>query len=142
MLGTLGPIHQADPREWARVMDVNVTANFRLIRTLDPMLRMAEKACVIFVSSSADVTSGRAYWGSYGVSKIALETLARTYTAETEKTQIHIYVVDPGRVRTAMRAQAKPGEDPMTLRPPEEIAPVFVDIALGKSGTQGEIIRL
>lgn len=142
LLGTLGPIHQADPKEWTRVMDVNVNANFRLIRTVDPLLRHAPHGRAIFVSSSLDVTKGRAYWGAYGVSKAALETLAMTYAAETAKTSLRVNVVDPGRIRTQMRAAAAPGEDPMSIRAPEDIAPAFVDLCLPSDTRHGEVIRL
>ncbi len=128
-LGTLGPVTHADAKEWARVLDTNLNANFRLIRTLDPLLRAAPAGRAIFVSTGPGVVKGRAYWGAYAVSKAALETLARVYAAETEQTKVRVNVIDPGSVRTAMRANAKPGEDPMTLPAPEEITDIFVELA-------------
>jgi len=142
LLGTLTPVHQADIKEWSRVMDVNVNANFRLIRTLDPMLRAAPAGRAVFISTSSSVTEGRAYWGAYGVSKSALETLACTYAAETAKTNLRINVVDPGRVRTDMRAAVAPGEDPMTLPSPEDVAPHIVNLCFPSCVRQGDIIRL
>lgn len=142
LLGTLTPVHQADIKEWTRVMDVNVHANFRLIRTLDPMLRAAPAGRTVFISTSASVTDGRAYWGAYAASKAALETLARTYAAETVKTNLRINILDPGRVRTDMRAAAAPGEDPMTLPAPDDIAPRIVDLCLPSCTRHGEVIRL
>lgn len=128
LLGTLGPLSHANPNEWTRVMDTNVNANFRLIRTLDPILRASDAGRAMFVTSG--VTQGpRAYWGSYTVSKVALEALALTYAAETENTAMRVNIVDPGRVRTSMRAAAYPGEDPLMRPAPEEIVETFLDLA-------------
>lgn len=142
LLGTLGPVHQTDPKEWTRVMEVNVNANFRLIRTLDPLLRAAPAGRAVFVSTGPGVIAGRAYWGAYGVSKAALETLARTYAAETAKTNMRVNIADPGRVRTDMRAAAAPGEDPMTLPAPEDIAPRIVDLCRTSCAKHGEVVHL
>lgn len=140
MLSTLGPLAHADPKEWQRVMDVNVTANARLIRTLDPLLQKAKAGRVVFVTSG--VTKDRkAYWGAYTVSKHALEGLARTYAAETANTNIRVNIVDPLRVRTAMRAQAYPGEDPMTRPAPEEITQVFLQLADESCTRHGEVVE-
>lgn len=141
LLGTLCPLPHADPKEWHRVIDTNLHANFRLIRTLDPLLRASDAGRAIFVSTSAGVTAGRAYWGAYAVSKAALETLVATYAAETEKTNLRVNIVDPGQVRTAMRAQAKPGEDPMALPAPEEITDVFVELASPACTLHGQRIN-
>ncbi|USO03891.1 MAG: SDR family NAD(P)-dependent oxidoreductase [Rhodospirillales bacterium] len=137
MLGTLGPLADADPKEFQKVMDTNVTANFRLIRTLDPLLRASEAGRAIFVSSGA-AHGMRAYWGAYGISKAALEMLAKTYAAETVKTKIRVNFVDPGAVRTAMRASAYPGEDPLSLPAPEEVTDVFLELAAPDCTRHGE----
>jgi NAD(P)-dependent dehydrogenase (short-subunit alcohol dehydrogenase family) len=125
MLGPITPLAHVEPAAWDRVMAINVTANWRLLRTLDPCLRAAPNGRVVFVSSGA-ATSCRAYWGPYSVSKAALEALARTYAAETATTNVSVMLVNPGPLRTAMRAEAMPGEDPLSLKTPEDLAPCFV----------------
>lgn len=137
VLGTLTPLAQLDPKLWASLMDINVTANFRLIRALDPLLRQAENARAMFVTS-AIARIPVAYWGAYAVSKAALEMMVLTYAAECARTNTRVVLVEPGAVRTRMRAQAFPGEDPMTLPTPEEVAKLFTAIATSsavKTGT-------
>jgi NAD(P)-dependent dehydrogenase (short-subunit alcohol dehydrogenase family) len=130
VLGLLTPLHQLDPRMWDDVMAVNVTANLRLIRSLDPLLRSSAAGRVVFTTSSAASRAElRAYWGPYATSKAALNALARTYAAETANTSnIRVMLIDPGPLRTRMRATAMPGEDPLTLRAPEDLAPKIVEI--------------
>ncbi len=130
ILGPLSPLHHVDPKRWDDALAVNVTANWRLIRALDPLLRASAAGRVVFVTSGvAHRAELRAYWGCYAASKAALDALARTYAAETASTSnVRVMLVDPGRLRTAMRAEAMPGEDPATLRVPEEIAPKIVAI--------------
>lgn len=140
MLGTLGPLPHGDAKEWDNVMALNVTANFRLIRTLDPLLRASDAGRVILVTSAA-AEGDRAYWGAYAASKAALESLARSYGAETEKTNLRVNLVDPGRTRTKMRAAAYPGEDVLTLKTPDDIVSVFVDLAAPDCVAHGERIR-
>jgi NAD(P)-dependent dehydrogenase (short-subunit alcohol dehydrogenase family) len=101
---------------------VNVTANWRLIRAMDPLLRASDAGRALFVSSGA-ATKCTAYWGPYSVSKAALEALVRTYAAETRTSALKVNLVNPGPLRTRMRAQAMPGEDPMSLPTPEDLAP-------------------
>lgn len=137
MLGTLGPVAHADAREWDRVIALNLTANFRLVRTLDPLLRASDAGRAIFVTSGA-AEGHRAYWGAYAASKAGLESLARSYAAETDKTSLRVNIVDPGRVRTKMRADAYPGEDPMILPPPEDIVDLFVELAHPDCRRHGE----
>src|SRR5271168_1301987 len=129
-LGPLSPLHHVDPRQWEDVMSVNVTANWRLIRALDPLLRQSPAGRVVFVTSGAASRAElRAYWGPYAASKAALDALARTYAAETVNTsQIRVILVNPGPLRTRMRATAMPGEDPLYLRTPEVLAPKIVEI--------------
>ena len=128
MLGTLGPLPHADAKEWDRVVGLNLTANFRLVRTLDPLLRASDAGRAIFVTSGA-AEGPRAYWGAYAVSKAGLEAMARSYAAENEKTSLRVNILDPGRVRTKMRADAYPGEDPKTVTAPEDVADAFLQLA-------------
>ncbi|MGO9741234.1 MAG: SDR family NAD(P)-dependent oxidoreductase [Roseiarcus sp.] len=131
VLGRLTPLHHLEPKIWDAVMAVNVTANWRLVRSLDPLLRASSAGRVVFLTSGAAHRADmKAYWGPYAVSKAALEALARTYAAETINTSnIKVMLVNPGPLRTRMRAAAMPGEDPMTLRTPEELAPKLVELA-------------
>ncbi len=140
VLGVLGPTGHITPEVWREVMDVNVTANWRLIRSFDPLLRESEAGRAIFVTSG--ITGGVfPYWGAYAASKAALEALVRTYAGEVEKTNIKANLLDPGIVATAMRAAAFPGEDPATLAQPDDVALAFLKLALSSCGTHGEVIR-
>ncbi len=139
-LGVLSPLGHIDPPVWEEVMAVNVTANWRLIRSMDPLLRAADAGRAIFVTSG--VANGVfPYWGAYAASKAALEMMVRTYAGETAKTRVRVNLVDPGTVRTAMRAQAFPGEDPMSLPHPDEIARHFVALASPDCTEHGKIVR-
>ncbi len=124
ILGPLTPLAHVDPKDWNKVIAINVTANWRLIRSLDPLLRASNAGRALFITSAAAHRAQmKPYWGPYAVSKAALEAIARTYAAETEKTSsIKIMLANPGPLRTHMRALAMPGEDPSTLRTPEEFA--------------------
>ncbi|SFG53124.1 SDR family NAD(P)-dependent oxidoreductase [Methylobacterium gossipiicola] len=128
ILGNLTPLGHVTPKTWAQVMDINVTANWRLIRSFDPLLRASDAGRAIFVTSGA-AQKCKAYWGPYSVSKAALDALVRTYAAETERTPIRAMLVNPGPLRTDMRRAAMPGEDPETLRTPEDLAPHIVRLA-------------
>ncbi len=130
VLGVLSPLHHLDPKTWDDVIAVNVTANWRLIRSLDPLLRRSAAGRVAFMTSGAASRAElRAYWGPYATSKAALDALARTYAAETVNTSnIRVMLINPGPLRTVMRAKAMPGEDPSTLRAPQELAPKIVEI--------------
>lgn len=128
LLGPIAPLGHVDPKSFADVMAVNVTANWRLVRSLDPLLRASESGRAIFVTSGA-AHAAKAYWGAYGASKAALDILARTYAAETETTAIRVMLVNPGPLRTRMRAMAMPGEDPETLRTPDDLAPHILRLA-------------
>ncbi len=140
MLGPLSPLPHVTADAWQHVIDVNLTANWRLIRTLDPLLKLSDAGRVVLVSSGA--AEGRyAYWGPYAVSKAGVECLGKMYAAECENTPIRVAIVNPGATRTAMRAKAFPGEDPMTLPAPEDIAPLFVELASPQSTIHGEIVR-
>lgn len=128
ILGELAPLTHLDQGVWDAVMAVNVTANWRLLRALDPLLRASDAGRAVFVSSAA-AHHCRAYWGPYSVSKAALEALVRTYAAETATTPVRAMLVNPGPLRTAMRRTAMPGEDPLTLRTPEDLAPHLLRLA-------------
>ena len=129
ILGTLRPLAQTPMKEWHEVMTVNVSANVQMIRSLDPLLRASDAGRVIFLSSGV-VPNPRSYWGAYSASKAAIESVAPTYACECEPTNVRVNIVDPGRVRTDMRAQAYPGEDGSKLPHPDDITDVFVDLAL------------
>jgi NAD(P)-dependent dehydrogenase (short-subunit alcohol dehydrogenase family) len=128
ILGEIAPLPHVDVKTWDAVMAVNVTANWRLIRSLDPLLRASDAGRAIFVTSGA-AHHCKAYWGPYSVSKAALEALVRTYAAETATTPMRVMLVNPGPLRTRMRAAAMPGEDPTSLKTPEDLAPHFVRLA-------------
>jgi NAD(P)-dependent dehydrogenase (short-subunit alcohol dehydrogenase family) len=140
ILGRLSPLTHIPSEHWERVFAVNVTANWRLIRTLDPLLRRSDGARVIFVTSSVARTA-RAYWAPYSVSKAALEALAKTYANETADSQIKVNLIDPGATATRMRAEAYPGEDQKTLRTPEEVAESFVRLAMPDWTETGQIVE-
>ena len=138
-LGTLSPLGHIDPKEWQRVLDLNLTVNWRLIRSLDPLLRQSDAGRAVFVSSGV-AQSHKAYWGTYAVSKAGLEALARIYAHENENSSINCNLVNPGAMRTNMRAAAMPGEDPMHLPHPDEVAPLFLELARADCQKNGEII--
>lgn len=128
ILGEIAPLIHVDQPVWDAVMAVNVTANWRLIRALDPLLRASDAGRAVFVSSGA-AHKCLAYWGPYSVSKAALEALVRSYAAETTTTPVRAMLVNPGPLRTDMRRRAMPGEDPLTLRTPEDLAPHILRLA-------------
>lgn len=128
MLGSLSPIAHASPTEMEDIFAINTIANYRLLRACDPLLRLSDAGRVIMVTSGA-ASAPIAYWGPYASSKAALEHLTLTYAAEVKTTPIRVNLLDPGAVRTRMRAKAFPGEDPGTLPAPEAIADWFVTLA-------------
>ena len=141
VLGPLSPLHHVDPKQWEDVMGVNVTANWRLIRALDPLLRQSKAGRVVFVTSgAASRAEFRAYWGPYAASKAALDALARTYAAETATTsQVRVMLVNPGALRTRMRAAAMPGEDPAGLKTAEPVADKIVELCLPEFQETGRL---
>ena len=138
ILGTLSPLGHIDPKIWDQVIAVNVSANWRLLRSMDPLLRSSDSGRAIFVTSTVGAEA-RAYWGAYAVSKAALEMMTRTYAKEIDMTPIRVNMVNPGATRTQMRSHAMPGEDPNTLPTPEDRAEVFVDLALPSCTANGEL---
>ena len=138
VLGSLSPLGHVTEADWAKVMDINVTANWRLLKSLDPALRASDSGRVILLSSGA-AHKCTAYWGPYSVSKAAVEALGRTYAAETATTPVKVTLVNPGPLRTRMRAEAMPGEDPATLKTPEDLAPHLVRLASPDWAESGKI---
>jgi len=138
--GTFSPLGHIDPKLWGEIIDLNLTANWRLIRAMDPLLRAAPAGRAIFVTSGI-ARSPRAYWGPYAVSKAGLEALVKTYAAEIEKSRVRANLINPGVVRTRLRARVFPGEDPVTLPPPESVADAFVQLALPECERNGEVVN-
>jgi NAD(P)-dependent dehydrogenase (short-subunit alcohol dehydrogenase family) len=139
ILGGLSPLPHIASANWERVLAVNLTANWRLIRTLDPLLHRSEAARVIFVTSRV-ARSCKPYWAPYSVSKAGLECLAKTYANETANSAIRVNLIDPGALATRMRAEAYPGEDPNTLPQPEDVTEIFVTLAMAESDATGQIV--
>ncbi len=125
MLGTISPIGHVEAKVFDRLMTLNVTSTWRLIRSVDPLLRLSDAGRALVLSSSV-AHSARAFWGPYAASKAAVEVLARSWADETKNMPLRVNCVDPGATRTAMRAQAVPGEDPLTLPHPSEVAAKIV----------------
>ena len=141
LLGVLSPVAHIDPKIFEQTMAINVTANYRLIRSLDPLLRLSEAGRVVMVSSGA-AKSARPYWGLYAASKAALDALIKSYAGEITKSSVKANIFYPGIVRTKMRAEAMPGEDPDTLPTPEEIAPKLVDMVAPGYGENGALVDI
>ncbi|MBP2227435.1 NAD(P)-dependent dehydrogenase (short-subunit alcohol dehydrogenase family) [Azospirillum agricola] len=139
-LEALGPIAQYDPKLWSRVMDLNVTSNYRLIRSFDRLLRTSENGRAIFVTSSA-AKAPYPYWSPYGASKAALEMIVKTYALEIAASPLRVNLIDPGVVATKMRTQAFPGEDPKSITQPDQITDRFVDLADAACTLHGEIVN-
>lgn len=140
VLGSMGPLTHCKPETWNEVLEINLTANWRLLRAFDPLLRQSEAGRAIFVSSGA-AAEPRAYWGAYAVTKAALEMMVGIYAAEVAKTQVRANLVDPGRLRTAMRAKAYPGEDPDSLPDPASVTECFVRLAEVSCEDNGTLIH-
>ena len=138
LLGSLSPLGHLEPGDWDNVMAVNVTANWRLIRAMDPLLRRSEAGRALFVTSAA-AWRATPYWGLYAVSKAALDTLVRTYANETAATPVRVNLLSPGPIRTRMRAAAMPGEDPQSLPPPEALAPAVLRLTGAAFSETGRI---
>ncbi len=126
-LGGLSPLPHIDPKEFDRTFAVNVTANYRLIRSLDPLLRQSDAGRAVFLTSGA-ARGGRPFWGLYAATKAALEALVRAYAAENASGTVRANIFNPGRLRTAMHATAFPGVDPNDFRPPSVAAPALIDM--------------
>ena len=141
LLGTLSPLQDITTEEFNQVLSVNLTANFILLKTLPPLLNASKAGRIVMVSTSDKVINGQGYWGSYAVSKAALETLVKTYADENAHGSIRTNIIKPGALRTDMRAKAKPGEDPQSLPLPEEITYKFLELASNDCTLNGQIIE-
>ncbi len=141
VLGPITPLGHVEPKQWDEVFAVNVTANWRLIRSLDPLLRASDAGRVVFLSSGvAHRAEFRPYWGPYAISKAAVDALMRTYAVETATTSaVRVMAVNPGPLRTRMRATAMPGEDPNTLKTPEDLSPKIVELCMPRSTETGKL---
>lgn len=139
MLGQLSPLGHYTPKMWTDVFNLNVHANWRLIRAMDPLLRLSDAGRAIFVTSGV-ARRPAMYWGPYAASKAALEQMVKVYAAEVAHTPVKANIVDPGRVRTKMRAQAYPGEDPMSLPAPDAVTDIFVDLATPAEARNGAVV--
>jgi NAD(P)-dependent dehydrogenase (short-subunit alcohol dehydrogenase family) len=129
ILGDVSPLGHVQPKSWDSVLAINVSANWHLIRYLDPLLQKSEAGRVVFITSGA-ASNARAYRGPYSVSKAALDVLARTYAAETAATKVRVNLFNPGPTRTRMRATVMPGEDPATLPKPAQVAETILPLCL------------
>ncbi len=125
VLGVVTPLPHLDPKVWDNALAINLTANWRLIRSLDPLLRQSDAGRALFVTSGV-TKSMRPYWGSYSITKAALDALVRTYAGEIANTSVRANLFSPGALRTHMRAQAMPGEDPDTLKSPDAVVPDII----------------
>lgn len=140
VLGPLTPVTNINPKDWVDALEVNLNANLRLIQFLDPLLKASDAGRAVFVTSGA-VQKLRAYWGAYNATKAALDALIKTYAAECATTNVRVNLFNPGPTRTIMRAKAFPGEDPMTLPTPEEVAARIVDLVRPAEARNGEIVQ-
>ncbi|WP_155264185.1 SDR family NAD(P)-dependent oxidoreductase [Sphingomonas segetis] len=141
MLGSLSPVQDIDPKEYSRLLSLNLLANQALIAAFDPLLKRADRADVVALSSSVGADP-RAFWGAYGSSKAALEALLGAYADETEYTgRLRVHIIDPGATRTRMRALAFPGEEPESVKPPEVVAGAIVE-RLTADTPSGEKLRV
>lgn len=138
VLGPLSPLSHVKSKDWDEVVAVNLTANWRVLRSLDPLLRKAPAGRAVFMTSGA-ARKARAYWGPYSITKSALEMMVRIYALEVGMTPLRANLFNPGPVRTAMRAQAMPGEDPDTLPVPADVAPAILDLLSPELTRNGEI---
>ncbi|MBU2485889.1 MAG: SDR family NAD(P)-dependent oxidoreductase [Alphaproteobacteria bacterium] len=141
VLGTISPVAHVEAKVFDKVMAVNVTATWRVIRSVEPLLIKSDAGRALILSSGV-AHSARAFWGPYAASKAAVETLARVWAAEMEKTALKVNSIDPGATRTAMRAQAMPGENPDTLPHPSEVAEKLVPLCGPECTETGKLFRV
>ncbi len=138
ILGALTPVAHIEPKLFAELVEVNLTANYRLIRSMDPLLRQSDAGRAVFITSTA-ARKATPFWGGYAVTKAALETLALTYAAECEGGKVAVNLFNPGATRTVMRRKAMPGEDAATLKTPDDVAPQIVSLLLPSFTTNGQL---
>jgi NAD(P)-dependent dehydrogenase (short-subunit alcohol dehydrogenase family) len=139
--GVFSPMGDIDPKLWGEIIDLNLTANWRLIRAMGPLLRAAPAGRAIFLTSRL-ARDALPYYGPYAVAKAGLETLVRIYAGEIARTNVRVNLFDPGVVRTRLRARIFPGENPATLPAPESVADAVLDLALPECTRNGEIVSL
>jgi len=133
LLGSLTPVSHIEPKHWDRVVSVNLTGTWRLMRSVEGLLRASQRPRAIFLTTGR-VARPKAFWGLYGATKAGMEHLVRTWADELEQTKIRAVLVDPNAMRTRMRAEAMPGEDPAHLPDPSEIGPLIVELAQADLG--------
>jgi len=138
LLGPLSPLSHVEPKVWTELIAVNVTANWQLIRCMEPLLQKSDAGRAVLITSGA-ASSGKAYWGPYAASKAALDVMARTWAAENATKNLKINLFSPGAVRTRMRASAFPGEDRDLLTPPEAVAEKIVTLCLPELQETGQL---
>lgn len=141
ILGPLSPAHQVSPKDWETIFTINVMANIRLVRTLDPLLRASDAGRVIFTTSGLG-EKAQAYWGPYCATKAALNLFAQSYAEETRQTNLRINLVSPGPVDTAMLNKAFPGGFPGAAKKPEDVVPAYLELAAPACAKHGEIVSL
>jgi NAD(P)-dependent dehydrogenase (short-subunit alcohol dehydrogenase family) len=139
-LGKLTPASHILPKDWAEVVAVNLSANWHLIRSCGPLLTAAPAGRAVFITT-ARVQRPTAYWGAYGATKAAMEHLVLTWADETRQGNLRINLFDPGVVRSRMRTQAMPGEDPQRLPPPESVAPQIADLCMPEVSRHGSVVE-
>lgn len=140
LLGTLSPVTHHEPKDFDKILAINLTASWRLMRALELLLRQSEAGRAVFFTTGQGVTHGRAFWGPYGATKAALETLVRAWNDELEITNVRAALLSPGPVRTRMRASAFPGEDPMSIPHPDEIVPLMLELADPAQKPPGDVV--
>lgn len=138
VLGSITPLSHCSPKEWDKVMAVNVTANWRLIRSLEPLLKLSDAGRAVFLTSTV-ARKHRAFWGPYAVTKAALECMIGTWAKELEITKVKVNLLNPGPIRTKMRAHAMPGEDPETLDEPTVLVPALFEMISPALEVSGQV---
>ncbi|WP_424135818.1 SDR family NAD(P)-dependent oxidoreductase [Roseomonas chloroacetimidivorans] len=140
LLGTLTPVAHITPKDWSEVVAVNLTAAWRLIRTLDPPLRASDSGRAVILTTDR-ARNPKAYWGAYGATKAGLEHLVTTWAAEVAHTPLRVNLYDPGPVNTRLRSTAMPGEDPMSIAQPADVAPRIAALCLPEEARSGAIVQ-
>jgi NAD(P)-dependent dehydrogenase (short-subunit alcohol dehydrogenase family) len=133
MLGPMTPMSHLEPQHWDKVVALNLTATYRLLRSFEPLLKASDAGRAIFLTTGR-VAQPKAFWGPYGTTKAGMEHMVRTWADELEQTNVRAVLLSPGPMRTKMRAEAMPGEEPETVTPPEEIGPLIVELAQADLG--------
>ena len=140
VLGQLSPVEHITTKNWEEIFAVNVTANWRIIKALDPLLRRSKSGRAIFLTCGQGSTASP-FWGAYGASKAALEKLIQIYAKEIEETKMSVNLVDPGPVNSRLRSEAFPGENQNILQKPEEVVDIFLELSTSENLINGEIIK-